>query len=613
MKRKTWFLFELWMLSMLLMFMHTAVQSQNYLTSDSAVAESIRNSFKNKETQFTVYFRLDHKPTADYFWDKACAHTGVPEEGGYLCYNISGHGCPTSSVSGSGGIYSGYFTYHISYMQKAAQEQEVTKALNAAADDIRKTAGTEFEKARAAYDFVTKFESETNYQDSLFQSYPSEFSTYAALIQRKASSRGLSTELYRLLLMLGVDNRIVESGNHVWNIIYIGGKWYHADADAGFTGYRGGWALEERNKPYYFFLKGSNTWSEISNYSYTGSTISASDYPLPFAAAVTIKNANGTVVSGKSLTTTAATYQLNASASPASALQRFRWKCTSDSYDAAAVDSNGKVTFKKAATVTITAAALDGSGVSASVKITYDPLRGFVTRCYKMILGRSPEKSGLDYWKDLLQTGKRTGAEMVANFISSPEFQNKKYPNSKVAEILYKTMLDRKPEANGLAYWTGLLNDGVSHRYIIRGFAGSAEFKKICSTYGIQPGTLTLTENRDKNLKVTQFVSRNYSIALGRQGDADGLNFWTGKILTKALTPQQVADSFVFSKECVNKKLNNTDFVKMLYKLYMGREFDQAGLDYWLKQMKNGMARQTVAKSFGGSKEFRNIVASYGL
>ena len=153
----------------------------------------------------------------------------------------------------------------------------------------------------------------------------------------------------------------------------------------------------------------------------------------------------------------------------------------------------------------------------------------------------------------------------------------------------------------------------MSYRYVIRGLAGSKEFKNLCSSYKITPGTLTLTENRDQNRKVTQFVTRCYRIALGRSGDVAGLNYWTGKILTKALTPQQVADNFVFSTECHGRDLKDADFVKMLYSLYMDRIPEQSGLTYWAQKLERDLSRQQVANGFGNSKEFAAIVASYGL
>ena len=338
--------------------------------------------------------------------------------------------------------------------------------------------------------------------------------------------------------------------------------------------------------------------------------------PAATAEKIKIQNAAGTDITGKTITIDTKDYQLKSVVTPEAAGQNIVWK--SSAADIASVSSAGKVSFAKAGTVTITAAAVDSGRKSASVKITYkpkytDPVMLFVNRCYEYIMGRQGDQGGLNYYTDLLKSGKLTGAQMMMNFINSPEFQGKKYGNEKVVELIYVTMMVRAADANGLAYWAKFLNDGMSQKYIVRGFAGSAEFKNLCSKYGITAGTLALTENRDKNVKVTQFVSRNYSIALGRKGDANGLNYWTGMILDKKLTPQQVADSFVFSQECINKDLSNSAFVKMLYNLYMDREADQSGLNYWLQKLSRDTTRRTVAASFGNSKEFRNIVASYGL
>ncbi len=84
---------------------------------------------------------------------------------------------------------------------------------------------------------------------------------------------------------------------------------------------------------------------------------------------ITIKNQPGYNVNGRSVSTRKNPYRFTASASPAKAMQTFKW--TSDNTNIATVDSTGMVTFKKAGTVTITAKAKDGSGVSASFKVTY--------------------------------------------------------------------------------------------------------------------------------------------------------------------------------------------------------------------------------------------------
>lgn len=87
--------------------------------------------------------------------------------------------------------------------------------------------------------------------------------------------------------------------------------------------------------------------------------------------AVTIQDASGTGITGASKTINTASYQLKAVAEPAEAAQRFAW--TSSDTNIAAVNGNGKVTFRSAGTVTVTAAALDGSDRSASVTLTCDP------------------------------------------------------------------------------------------------------------------------------------------------------------------------------------------------------------------------------------------------
>ena len=88
----------------------------------------------------------------------------------------------------------------------------------------------------------------------------------------------------------------------------------------------------------------------------------------PAAASVIILNPKGKAVTGKTVTVTGKTYQLKAKAKPAGALQKFTWK--SSDTDIAAVSSAGKVTFKKAGTVTITAIAKDRGKASAKVKLT---------------------------------------------------------------------------------------------------------------------------------------------------------------------------------------------------------------------------------------------------
>ena len=240
-------------------------------------------------------------------------------------------------------------------------------------------------------------------------------------------------------------------------------------------------------------------------------------------------------------------------------------------------------------------------------------VREYVKRCYRVILGREGEPAGVENWVGALLSGQRAGAEIISDFIFSPEFVAQKHSDEDVVAILYRAMMGREPDAGGFANWLGHINNGMSYKYIINGFSTSPEFDGICASYGIDPGSVILDEPRDQNPQVTAFVNRNYLYALLRKGEPGGLNDWTNALLQKAQTPQQVAYGFVFSPECTGRGLSNRDFMEMLYHLYMGRDPDKAGLNNWVAAMDSGMSREQIVESFSQSQEFRNIVFSYGL
>ena len=242
-----------------------------------------------------------------------------------------------------------------------------------------------------------------------------------------------------------------------------------------------------------------------------------------------------------------------------------------------------------------------------------DPVEEYVRRCYRLILGREGEAAGVESWTSALKSGQRSGAEIVSGFINSQEFLSQQRTNELVVIILYRTMLGREPDDTGKAAWVSALNAGSGYDYIINGFSDSQEFGGICAEYGIRPGRGTVTQSQDRGPQVTAFVSRCYLYALNRQAEQEGLNNWTNTILNKAQTPQQVAHGFVFSQECINRNLNNRAFVEMLYRLYMGREPDEPGLNNWKSALDSGTSREKVVQNFSQSQEFRSIVAGYGL
>lgn len=122
--------------------------------------------------------------------------------------------------------------------------------------------------------------------------------------------------------------------------------------------------------------------------------------------------------------------------------------------------------------------------------VNVEKIKSFVTRCYKVILGRDPDTQGLSDWTVLLANGSKTASEIIAGFCGSNELQSKNLKNAELVEILYKAMLNRSSDPNGKAHWKALLDSGYSFLFIINGFCGSAEFKGLCDSYGIEPGSV---------------------------------------------------------------------------------------------------------------------------
>ena len=306
--------------------------------------------------------------------------------------------------------------------------------------------------------------------------------------------------------------------------------------------------------------------------------------------------------------------QLSATVLPNNATDKsVTW--TSSNKKAATVDSKGCVTAVGVGTATITCTAKDGSLKKATCKITvsYTQTQAFCERLYSKCLGRTPDASGIAYWDKLLTSKQTTGASVGYGFVFSDEYKAKKTTDKDYVRMLYIVFMDRTADTAGLNYWMDFLNQGLSREYVYKGFAESTEFTNICKSYGIERGTVKLTQARDQNVNLTKFINRIYVKAMGRTGDEAGLNYWCAQIQNKKTTPVKVAKSFIFSKEFTDKKLSDTEYVKVLYRTFMGREYDTAGLNYWLNNMKKGMTREQVLDNFANCPEFKKIVAGFGL
>lgn len=280
---------------------------------------------------------------------------------------------------------------------------------------------------------------------------------------------------------------------------------------------------------------------------------------------ITLNKTTASVTKGKTL-------QLTATVTPGNATKKeVKWG-TSDK-NVATVSDNGLVTAKSAGTATITCTAQDGSSVKATCKIT---VKNPVVKVTKVTLNKTTATLAPKETLTLKATVTPTNATNKAVTWKSS--------NTKIATVSSSGKVTAK--AAGTVTITCRAKDGSGK-------------KATCK--------ITVYTNTEA------YVARIYTKALGRAAEPAGLKYWVGEINAKRKTPVEVAELFFFAPEFTNKKLNNTAYVKVLYRTFMGREADQGGLNYWIGRLNKGESRKSVLKAFAGCPEFKQIVKSFGL
>jgi len=200
----------------------------------------------------------------------------------------------------------------------------------------------------------------------------------------------------------------------------------------------------------------------------------------------------------------------------------------------------------------------------------------FVTQAYQDLIGRMPEPGGLAYWSGLLNQGLLTRNQVALGIESSLE-----YETAEVQQV-YTRFLHRDAEPFGLSYWTALLQAGGTLEELEAGVAGSAEY--------FQSRGGSTNEG---------FLSALYQDALGRNLDWVGQTTW-GQALASGVSRSQVVAAVFASPEFLQ------DLVQRYYQQFLRRSPEATGLDAWLFLLEQGMTDAQVIAAFVGSQEYLN-------
>ncbi|MBA1259170.1 MULTISPECIES: DUF4214 domain-containing protein [Pseudomonas] len=120
-----------------------------------------------------------------------------------------------------------------------------------------------------------------------------------------------------------------------------------------------------------------------------------------------------------------------------------------------------------------------------------------------------------------------------------------------------------------------------------------------CTQIGPLPGTNQVATAVD-NSAYASAVAGVYRDYLGRDTDQAGLTYWSTQ-MANGMTLASVINAIMASQEYQNRTA-----VERLYQSYLGRSADSAGLSYWAAQLNSGaMTTNAVAAALIGSAEYQ--------
>ena len=212
---------------------YSSVPADVHETIESA-ATNLRNGMKARQSEIVINLLNN----ADYdisscsricqeIHDAALIHTGTPNEGDYLRWQCGGY---RSVFRTSEEVVK--FTYRHTYYTTSSQETELDTAVDALLDELNLWYATDYDKISVVYEWICQNVA-YDYDNLENEDYVLKYTAYAALVDRTAVCQGYSNLLYRLLLELGIDNRIItgtgNGGAHAWNIVQLDGLYYNVD------------------------------------------------------------------------------------------------------------------------------------------------------------------------------------------------------------------------------------------------------------------------------------------------------------------------------------------------------------------------------------------------
>lgn len=141
---------------------------------------------------------------------------------------------------------------------------------------------------------------------------------------------------------------------------------------------------------------------------------------------------------------------------------------------------------------------------------------------YQQMLGRPIDGGGLAFWLQQMQAGLPIESVITTIAGSSEYIFDHGNSTQGLVQALYQNLLGRSASPSDVAYWTSVLNSGVSSASVAAAIVGSAEYR-------------------------TDLINGYYQNYLGHPADLGGLNYWLSNL--QVGLPRTVVQAGILSSD----------------------------------------------------------------
>jgi hypothetical protein len=248
-------------------------------------------------------------------------------------------------------------------------------------------------------------------------------------------------------------------------------------------------------------------------------------------------------------------------------------------------DVSGTNTYATVGRFTISVDVADFGGSTQSVTNTAnvtagDPNQRFVAQVFVDLLGRNVDANGLAFFGGLLDSGILNRAQVVQQIENSLEFR--------VVEVnsAYQTILNRQADPVGLSNFVKFLSQGGTVEQMKDFLFSSQEFFNLSQT-----ANTALPAGNER------FVDLLFVDVLGRHADASALSGFGGQ-LNSGQSRAAVAAEILFSTEA------EQDLVNGLYQKLLHRQADSGGLSNFVAALQHGARDEDIILALAASAEY---------